>query len=66
VTNWDPVSQSVISDIEVIMKEQESKLYYVKYFTSGGQNSITVATTRPDTVIADVAIAVNPGDKRFK
>lgn len=66
VTNRDPVSQSVISDIEVIMKEQESKLYYVKYFVTGGQSSITVATTRPDTVIADVAIAVNPGDKRFK
>jgi len=66
VTNWDPVSQSVISDIEVIMKEQESKLYYIKYFVKGGQSSITVATTRPDTVIADVAIAVNPGDKRFK
>ncbi len=66
VTNRDPVSQSVISDIEVIMKEQESKLYYIKYFVTGGQNSITVATTRPDTVIADVAIAVNPGDKRFK
>jgi valyl-tRNA synthetase len=66
VTNWDPVSQSVISDIEVIMKEQDSKLYYIKYFVTGGQNSITVATTRPDTVIADVAIAVNPWDKRFK
>ena len=42
------------------MKEQDSKLYYIKYFITGGQNSITVATTRPDTVIADVAIAVNP------
>lgn len=60
MTNWDPVNQSVISDIEVIMKEQESKLYYVKYFVTGGQSSIAVATTRPDTVIADVAIAVNP------
>lgn len=66
VTNRDPVSQSVISDIEVVMKEQESKLYYIKYFVKWGQSSITIATTRPDTVIADVAIAVNPGDKRFK
>ena len=40
VTNRDPVNQSVISDIEVIMKEQESKLYYIKYFVTGGQNSI--------------------------
>jgi valyl-tRNA synthetase len=59
-------TQSVISDIEIVSKEEEGKLYYIKYFIEGKGESITIATTRPETIFADVAVAVSPHDKRYK
>lgn len=66
ITNWDPVIKTAISDIEVIYKEVEGNLYYLKYFLEDGSDYITVATTRPETIFADVAICVHPEDERFK
>lgn len=66
IVNRSVGTQSVISDIEIVYKEQEGKLYYLKYFLEGKGESITVATTRPETIFADVAIAVSPHDKRYK
>ena len=64
--NWDPVSQTALSDEEVIFKEVDSKLYYVCYkLADGSGRSITVATTRPETILGDVAICVNPMDERY-
>ena len=66
MVNRSPDAQTVLSDLEVEFKEIESKLYYVRYFVEGKGDSITVATTRPETIFADVAIAVHPKDRRFK
>lgn len=66
MVNYSPVLGSVISDIEVDYKEEEGKLYYINYFISGSDNELQVATTRPETLLGDQAIAVNPKDKRFK
>ncbi|MGB3005686.1 MAG: valine--tRNA ligase [Chitinophagaceae bacterium] len=65
MVNWDPVGQTALSDEEVIFKEVDSKLYYVEYKFADGTGSITVATTRPETILGDVAICVNPADKRY-
>lgn len=64
--NWCPTSQTVLSDLEVNYKEEKWKLYYIKYFIEWKWESITIATTRPETIFADVAIAVNPIDRRYK
>lgn len=66
MVNYDPVLDTVISDQEVITKEEKTKLYYITYFVSGSDNEIVVATTRPETLLWDVAVAVHPKDKRFK
>lgn len=66
MVNYSPGIQSVISDIEVEYKEEETKMYYITYFVSGSDNELTIATTRPETLLADQAIAVHPKDKRFK
>jgi len=66
MTNWCHRCQTVLSDLEVNMKEWEWKLVYIKYFIAWKWDSIIVATTRPETMFADVAIAVNPNDKRYK
>jgi len=66
MTNWCPNCQTVLSDLEVNMNEEKWKLVYIKYFLVWKGDSITVATTRPETMFADVAIAVNPNDKKYK
>lgn len=66
MVNWDPVGQTALSDEEVIFKEIDSKLYYVHYKFAEGNGGITVATTRPETILGDVAICVNPTDERYK
>ncbi|MFN8251266.1 MAG: valine--tRNA ligase [Ferruginibacter sp.] len=66
MVNWDPVGQTALSDEEVIFKDVDSKLYYVSYLFADGSGKITVATTRPETILGDVAICVNPADERYK
>jgi valyl-tRNA synthetase len=66
MVNWDPKGQTALSDDEVIMKEIPSKLYYIQYKIEGSENKfLTIATTRPETIMADVAICINPNDPRF-
>nr|MCR5245626.1 valine--tRNA ligase [Bacteroidales bacterium] len=65
MVNWDPEGLTAVSDEEVVHKETSSHLYYVKYFLSDGSGKyLTIATTRPETIMADAAICVNPGDER--
>lgn len=66
MVNWDPKGQTALSDDEVITKEIASKLYYIKYKIEGTTDQfLTIATTRPETIMADVAICINPQDPRF-
>jgi len=66
IINWCPVSQTALSDEEVIMKSRRDKLVYVSYpLAKDPSRSITIATVRPETILADVAIAVNPNDSRY-
>ncbi len=64
--NWDPEAKTNISDEEVIHKDTSSKLYYLQYRIEGSDQSITVATTRPETILGDTAVCVNPQDDRYK
>jgi valyl-tRNA synthetase len=67
IINWCPRCATAISDLEVTHKDVQGHLYYVKYPLAEGDNGfITVATTRPETILGDTAVAVNPQDKRFK
>ena len=66
MVNWDPSAQTAISDEEVIHKEEKSKLYYVRYKIKNENNYVTIATTRPETILGDSAVCVNPNDERFK
>lgn len=65
MVNWDPVLKSAISDLEVVEKEVEGKLWYIKYMIEGSDEFITVATTRPETIFGDSGIAINPNDSRY-
>ncbi len=65
LVNWDPGSGSAISDLEVEERTVTDTLYYIDYQLASGTGSVTVATVRPETMLADVAIAVNPGDERY-
>lgn len=66
IVNWCPTCKTTLSDIEVEHEEQMDKLYYVKYPYKDGTGHLTVATTRPETILGDTAVAVNPEDERFK
>ena len=66
LVNWCPRDESAISDLEVEHSDEQGKLYYVKYHLEGSADFITVATTRPETILGDTAIAVHPRDKRYK
>ena len=66
LVNWDPVLETSLSDLEVINKDLTIKIWEIKYQIEGTDEFITVATTRPETLLGDMALAVNPKDKRFK
>ena len=66
IINWCPVCRTALSDAEVEYENQASHLWHMRYFTSDGKNSITVATTRPETYMGDTAVAVHPDDERYK
>jgi valyl-tRNA synthetase len=65
MVNWDPGTRSAISDLEVVQKQVEDTLYLIDYPLESGSGSLTVATVRPETMLADTAIAVNPNDDRY-
>ena len=66
MVNWDPEAQTVLSNEEVLYKEENSKLYYVRYQIEGTSDFLTIATTRPETIPGDSAVAVNPKDERYQ
>ena len=66
IVNWCPTCATTLSDIEVEHEERDGKLYYIRYPLLGGDGYITVATTRPETMLADTAVAVHPDDKRYE
>lgn len=66
IINWCPRCATALSDLEVIHKETDGKLYYIKYPIKNSGRFITIATTRPETMLGDTAVAVNPGDLRYK
>lgn len=66
MVNWDPSAETALSDEEVIYKEVNSKLYYIAYNIEDSKEKLTVATTRPETILGDTAICVNPKDQRYK
>ena len=66
MVNWDPSAQTALSDEEVIYKESQGKLYYLRYKIEGTEEYIIVATTRPETILGDTALCVNPNDERYK
>jgi len=65
MVNWDPQAKTTVSDEEVIYKEVQSKLYYVNYQVENSEEFITIATTRPETILGDTAICIHPNDERF-
>jgi len=65
LVNWDTALQTAISDLEVVQKDAQSNLYYINYKIENTSDTITIATTRPETMMGDTAIAVNPKDNRY-
>jgi valyl-tRNA synthetase len=65
LVNWDPKLHTAISDLEVVSTEEEGKLWHIRYPLVDGSGHVTVATTRPETLLGDVAVAVNPEDERY-
>ncbi|MCW3170548.1 valine--tRNA ligase [Chryseobacterium sp. 09-1422] len=65
MVNWDPEAKTNISDEEVIFKEQNGKLYFLKYKIEGTEEFLSVATTRPETIFGDTAVCINPNDERY-
>ncbi|MCP4523919.1 MAG: valine--tRNA ligase, partial [Candidatus Gracilibacteria bacterium] len=66
MVNYSPALETVLSDQEVVYKEEKGKMYHITYFVAGSDNEVIVATTRPETLLGDVAVAVHPKDKRYK
>ena len=66
IINWDPVTKTAISDIEVIHKDVQGAFYHMRYPLTDGTGSIEIATTRPETMLGDTAVAVHPEDERYK
>lgn len=66
MVNWDPAAQTALSDEEVVFKESHGKLYYLRYKVEGSDRVIVVATTRPETILGDTALCVNPNDPRYQ
>ena len=66
LVNWDTQLQTAISDLEVVQRDVQSQLYYIEYQIENSDKKITIATTRPETMMGDTAIAVNPKDNRYK
>lgn len=65
MVNWDPEAKTTLSDEEVIYEEKQGSLYYLKYNIEGSEDTLTIATTRPETIMGDTAICINPNDERF-
>ncbi len=66
MVNWDPSAKTALSDEEVIYKESQGKLYYLRYMVEGTDKYLVVATTRPETILGDTAVCLNPNDERYK
>ncbi|MBQ4916159.1 valine--tRNA ligase [Maribacter sp. MMG018] len=66
MVNWDPEAQTTLSDEEVVYEEKQGLLYYLEYQIEGSEEKVTIATTRPETILGDTAICINPNDERFK
>ena len=65
LVNWDPKLHTAISDLEVVQEEEVGSLWHLRYPISGSEETVTVATTRPETMLGDTAVAVNPADERY-
>ena len=65
LVNWDPKLHTAISDLEVVQEEEAGSLWHLRYPISGSEETVTVATTRPETMLGDTAVAVNPADERY-
>ncbi|WP_324720578.1 valine--tRNA ligase [Salinimicrobium sp. HB62] len=65
MVNWDPQAKTTLSDEEVVYQERQGHLYYLQYRIEGSNDSLTIATTRPETILGDTAICINPNDERF-
>ncbi|WP_034062020.1 valine--tRNA ligase [Lacinutrix jangbogonensis] len=65
MVNWDPEAKTTLSDEEVIHEERQGNLYYINYKIEGSEETLTIATTRPETIFGDSAICINPNDERF-
>jgi len=65
MVNWDPEAKTTLSDEEVIHEERQGNLYYINYKIDGSEDTLTIATTRPETIFGDTAICINPNDERF-
>ncbi|TXN36781.1 valine--tRNA ligase [Flagellimonas hymeniacidonis] len=66
MVNWDPEAKTTLSDEEVIYEERQGNLYYLAYEIEGSDEKVTIATTRPETILGDTAICINPNDERYR
>ena len=65
MVNWDPEAKTTLSDEEVVYEERQGLLYYLEYAVEGSDEKVTIATTRPETILGDTAICINPNDERY-